>query len=53
MCESAVCFGHFMHIFLAFESTALVVECINDFSSEFVGHSLAATLAGIGDKVFH
>ena len=53
VCECAVSFCHFVHILFALELAALLIVGIYDFSSEFVGHSLAATRAGIEDEVFH
>ena len=51
--ECTVGLGHFVHVFFSFECTALFVESVDDFGSEFVGHSLTATFAGIKDKIFH
>jgi hypothetical protein len=42
-----------MHIFFALERTALFIESVNNFSSKLVGHSLAAALTGVDNKVFH
>ena len=51
--EGAVSLSHLVHIFFTFESAALIVESVNDFSCEFVSHSLAATFAGIANKILH
>ena len=51
--KSAVGFGHLVHILFALEGTALVVEGVDDFGSEFVGHRLSAALAGVGYEIFH
>ena len=51
--EGAVCLGHLVHVFLALEGTALVVESVHDLGGELVAHGLATALAGVVDKVFH
>jgi len=53
MSECAVGLCHLVHVFFALERTALFVVCVYNFSCELVSHGLAATLAGIDDKIFH
>lgn len=53
MGEGAVGLCHLMHIFLAFECTALVVESVNHLCGELVGHGLATTAACIQYQVLH
>ena len=53
VCEGAVSLGHLVHIFLTLVSTALIIECVYDFGSQLVSHSLAASFACVEDKVFH
>ena len=38
MSKRTVSLGHSVHIFFTFESTALFIESIHDFSSQFVSH---------------
>ena len=47
--ESTVGLGHLVHVFLTLECASLLVESVDDFSGELVGHRLAATFAGIED----
>ena len=53
MSEGAVSFSHAVHVFLALEGTTLLVEGVDDFSGQLVGHRLAAAFAGIDDEIFH
>ena len=48
--EGAVCLGHLVHVLLALESTALVVESVHDLGGELVAHGLATALAGVVDR---
>lgn len=53
MGERAVSFGHTVHVFFAFEGTALILVSVDYFSGQFVGHSLAAAFAGVDNEIFH
>ena len=53
MSESTVSLSHLVHVLFTLESSALVVEGVNDFSGQFVRHSLAAALASIRNQIFH
>lgn len=52
MGERAVSFGHTVHVFFAFEGTALILVSVDYFSGQFVGHSLAAAFAGVDNEIF-
>ena len=47
------CLGHLVHVFLALECAALVIESVHNLGGELVAHGLAATFAGVVDEVFH
>ena len=42
-----------MHVLLALECAAGIVECVNYLSRKLVGHGLSATLAGVRNEVLH
>ena len=51
--KCAVSLGHAVHVLFALERATLLVISVHDFSSQLVGHSLAATLASENDHVLH
>jgi len=51
--EGTVSFSHAVHVFLAFESAALIIKGVYDFSSELVGHSFTAAFASENNEIFH
>ena len=53
MCECAVCLCHAVHVFFTLVSAALVVKGVHNLGSQFVGHGLAATFAGVRNHVLH
>ena len=53
VCESTVGLGHLVHVFLALECAALVIESVHNLGGELVAHCLAAAFAGVVDEVFH
>ena len=53
MGKRTVGLGHTVHVFFSLEGTTLVVESVNDFGSEFIGHGFAATFASVKDEIFH
>ena len=51
--ERTVSLCHAVHVLFTLVSAALIIESVDDFGSQLVGHGLAATLAGEDDEVFH
>src|SRR5574344_834194 len=53
MSKCTVSFSHTMHILLTFECATLIIECVHDFSSQFVCHRLTATLTRESNHILH
>ncbi len=53
MSERTVGLGHAVHVFLALECAALLVERVDDLGRQLVGHRLSAALACVVDEIFH